>query len=269
MGVAAGAGGGMSLLVAEKLTKSFGGVAAARAVSFTLEAGEMLALIGPNGAGKSTTFNMVGGQLSPDYGRVLLAGRDVTGQPARELCRMGVGRTFQVAQTFLSMTVAGNVQMALTAHHGRTRNLWHRAAELYRTEALELLARVGMAEFASRPVGELAYGDVKRVELAIALAAEPKLLLMDEPTAGMAPAERASLMALVAGIARGQDIGVLFTEHDMDAVFAHADRILVLVRGEIIAEGTPEQVRANERVRQVYLGHSGVKAALRARRVHG
>jgi branched-chain amino acid transport system ATP-binding protein len=260
----------MMLLSVEGLNKRFGGVVAARDVSFALAAGEMLAIIGPNGAGKSTTFNMVGGQLRPDTGRVTLAGQDITGMPPRVVCRMGVGRTFQVAQTFLSMSVIGNVQMALIAHAGRTRDMLARTDELYRAEALALLARVTMAEAADRPIGELAYGDVKRVELAIALAAAPRLLLMDEPTAGMAPRERASLMQLTANIAREEGIGVLFTEHDMDAVFAHADRILVLVRGEIIARGSPEEVRADEQVKRVYLGTTGHKAALRARRAaHG
>ena len=256
----------MTLLSVEKLNKRFGGVVAARDVSFALAAGEMLAIIGPNGAGKSTSFNMVGGQLRPDSGSVTLAGEPITGLPPREICRRGVGRTFQVAQTFLSMSVVGNVQMALIAHHGQTRLLLPRAAEMHRDAALGLLDRVGMRDAADRPIGELAYGDVKRVELAIALAGAPRLLLMDEPTAGMAPRERASLMQLVAGIARQERIGVLFTEHDMDAVFAHADRILVLVRGEIIAAGPPDQVRADEQVKRVYLGAAGVKAAMRARR---
>jgi len=260
----------MTLLIADKLNKRFGGVVAAHDVSFALAAGEMLAIIGPNGAGKSTTFNMVGGQLRPDGGRVLLGGQDITGLPARAVCKLGVGRTFQVAQTFLSMSVIGNVQMALIAHHGRTRDVLTSAAALYRAEARSLLDRVGMANDADRPISELAYGDVKRVELAIALAAAPRLLLMDEPTAGMAPRERANLMQLTAGIARAERIGVLFTEHDMDAVFAHADRILVLVRGEVIAEDVPDAVRANPEVQRVYLGGSGHKAALRARRIpHG
>jgi branched-chain amino acid transport system ATP-binding protein len=155
--------------------------------------------------------------------------------------------------------------MALIAHAGRTRDMLARSSVLFRDEALALLAQVGMAEAADRPMGALAYGDVKRVELAIALSGAPRLLLMDEPTAGMAPAERAALMRLVAGIARRSAIGVLFTEHDMDAVFAHADRILVLVRGEIIAAGSPEEVRANPEVQRVYLGTSGLRAALRAR----
>jgi branched-chain amino acid transport system ATP-binding protein len=260
----------MTLLAAEGLNKRFGGVVAAKDVTFALAAGEMLAIIGPNGAGKSTTFNMVGGQLRPDTGRVTLAGQDITGQPPRAVCRMGVGRTFQVAQTFLSMSVVENVQMALIAHAGRTRDVSARTSTLYRDQAVTLLDKVGMAAEADRPIGELAYGDVKRVELAIALAASPRLLLMDEPTAGMAPRERAALMGLTASIAREDGIGVLFTEHDMDAVFAHADRILVLVRGEIIAQGPPEEVRADEQVKRVYLGTTGHKAALRARKAaHG
>ncbi|MFM7417441.1 MAG: ABC transporter ATP-binding protein, partial [Alphaproteobacteria bacterium] len=214
---------------------------------------------------KSTSFNMVGGQLRPDSGRIMLEGQDITDLPPRTICRLGVGRSFQVAQTFLSMSVLENLQMALIAHAGRTRDVISRAGVLYRAEALALLDQLGMAEQAERPMGALAYGDVKRVELAIALAGAPRLLLMDEPTAGMAPAERAALMRLVAGIARRSGIGVLFTEHDMDAVFAHADRILVLVRGEIIAAGTPEDVRANPEVQRVYLGASGLRAALRAR----
>ena len=244
----------MSLLAVERLAKSFGGVTAARDVSFSLEAGKLLAIIGPNGAGKSTIFNMVGGQLAPDAGRVLLAGRDITAAPARRIWRLGVGRTFQIAQTFVSMTVAENVQMALISRHGRTRAFWPSAHALYRDEALALLERLTLRADADRPCSELAYGDVKRVELAIALAGAPKLLLMDEPTAGMAPSERKELMQLAAGIARERAIGILFTEHDMDAVFGHADRVIVLVRGEIIIAGSPQEVRADRQVRRAYLG---------------
>ena len=149
----------MTLLAVDGLTKRFGGVLAANGVSFALDAGEMLAIIGPNGAGKSTTFNMVGGQLRPDAGTVTLAGQDVTGVPPRALCRMGVGRSFQVAQTFLSFSVLGNVQMALLAHHGQTRQMLPDAAAMHRDDALALLDRVGMAGQAGRPIGELAYGE--------------------------------------------------------------------------------------------------------------
>jgi branched-chain amino acid transport system ATP-binding protein len=211
-------------------------------------------MIGPNGAGKSTCFNMINGQLEPDSGQILFAGRDIVGLETRDVWRLGVGRTFQVAATFGSMTVAENVQMALISHAHETYHLWRPAANLHRDRALDLLAQVGMRDAAERPSRELAYGDVKRVELAIALANEPRLLLMDEPTAGMAPRERIDLMRLTARIAREQSIGVLFTEHDMDVVFEHADRILVLNRGSLIAEGSPEEVRGNPQVRAVYLG---------------
>ena len=256
----------MSLLVAQNLCKAFAGVVAARDVSFTVAAGELVAIIGPNGAGKSTTFNMIGGQLVPDSGAVVFDGRPITGLPPRAIWRRGVGRTFQVAQTFVSMSVAENVQMALISAHRQTRAWWKPAPSFHRDDALRLLDSVGMLADADKPVSALSYGDVKRIELAIAIASAPKLLLMDEPTAGMAPRERAALMQLVAAIARERRIGILFTEHDMDAVFGHADRILVLVRGAVIAAGTPDEVRADARVRQVYLGESGITAALRTRR---
>lgn len=244
----------MTLLTVQGLSKSFGGVVAAREVDFTLERGEMLAIIGPNGAGKSTVFNMIGGQLRPDRGRVLLDRQDITAASPQKRFRRGVGRTFQVAQTFLSMTVAENVQLALISHHRESRGLWRAARARHRAEASALLAQVGMEDAADRPFSALAYGDVKRVELAIALAGQPKLLLMDEPTAGMAARERAALMDLTADIAARQGIGVLFTEHDMDVVFGHADRVLVLLRGRIIATGSPDEIRQNAEVRQAYLG---------------
>jgi branched-chain amino acid transport system ATP-binding protein len=244
----------MATLEVEALQKSFGGVQAVRGVSFAVQPGEMLALIGPNGAGKSTCFNMLNGQLRPDAGTVRLKGRDITGLAPRKVWRLGVGRTFQITATFGSMTVLENVQMALLSHHRRLGGLWSPVARQDRAPAEALLARLGMAAQAARPCGILAYGDLKRVELAIALANEPSLLLMDEPTAGMAPQERVGLMALTAAIARESGIAVLFTEHDMDVVFGHADRILVLDRGTLIAEGPPAMVRADPRVREVYLG---------------
>jgi branched-chain amino acid transport system ATP-binding protein len=248
----------MTLLAVQGLRKAFGGVVAARDVDFTLQRGEMLAIIGPNGAGKSTVFNMVGGQLRPDRGRVLLDGQDISNASPQKRFRLGVGRTFQVAQTFLSMTVVENVQMALVSCHREAYGLWRPARRLHRDKALELLSRVGMAEAAERSCSALAYGDVKRVELAIALAGQPKLLLMDEPTAGMAARERAELMELTAAIAEAQGIGVLFTEHDMDVVFGHAARVLVLLRGRIIASGAPDEIRQNPEVRRAYLGDDHV-----------
>ncbi len=244
----------MTVLAVSGLTKSFGGVEAVARVSFAVEPGELLAMIGPNGAGKTTCFNLVNGQLPPDAGRVAFLGRDITGLPPRAIWRLGVGRTFQITATFASMTVRENVQMALISHRGETRRLWRRAALCYAAEADALLARVGMDEQAERACGVLAYGDLKRVELAVALANAPKLLLMDEPTAGMAPSERLELMRLAAEIVHRDRISVLFTEHDMDVVFAHADRVMVLNRGTLIAAGSPASVRADKMVQEIYLG---------------
>jgi branched-chain amino acid transport system ATP-binding protein len=245
---------GTTILSVEGLSKSYGGVQAVKNVSFSLASGEILALIGPNGAGKTTCFNLLNGQIRPDTGTVRLNDQDTTGLRPRILWRMGVGRTFQITATFTSMTVRENVQVALLSHH-RELTTFHRfAGRAHRARADALLALVGMEDAAERPCGELAYGDLKRLELAVALANDPKLLLMDEPTAGMAPRERVELMRLTAQIVRERNLGVLFTEHDMDVVFEHADRVMVLNRGEVIAEGTPVEVRNDARVKATYLG---------------
>ncbi len=244
----------MTVLAVNGLHKSFGGVRAVDGVSFTIRRGELLALIGPNGAGKSTCFNMIGGQLRPDAGDIRFEGRRIDGMPPRRIWRLGVGRTFQIAATFASMTVIENVQLALASHHGR---LYHMAGSLgarYSKEALDVLAQVGMANAANLACRELAYGDVKRVELAIALASDPRLLLMDEPTAGMAPRERGDMAALVKRLVTERGVAALFTEHSMDVVFAFADRIIVMARGALIAEGDPAAIRDNAQVQEVYLG---------------
>lgn len=233
---------------------SYGGVPAVVNVSFEIALGERLAMIGPNGAGKTTCFNILSGQLSPDAGTVEFAGRDLAGLRPRQVWRLGIGRTFQITATFGSMTVRENVQMALLSHHRKLRSLFSLASRAYVDEADALLLRVGVLDQAARACAVLSYGDLKRVELAIALANRPRLLLMDEPTAGMAPAERGELMRLTSDLARRDGIAVLFTEHDMDVVFNHAERIVVLNHGELIAEGRPAEVRANPRVREVYLG---------------
>jgi branched-chain amino acid transport system ATP-binding protein len=244
------------VLEAEGLRKSFGGLQAVQGMSFTVAPAELVALIGPNGAGKSTCFNMLMGQLAADAGTVRILGEDVTGWPPRRIWRKGVGRTFQITQIMPSFTVRENVQLALVSHTKRLFNVLGRARLAHADAADALLERVGIADFAERACGLLAYGDLKRVELAIALANQPRLLLMDEPTAGMAPAERVALMELTAGIAKADGVGVLFTEHDMDVVFGHADRIMVMHRGALLAEGAPEAVREDADVRAVYLGSS-------------
>jgi len=245
-----------ALLEAHGLAKAYGGVHAVRGVSLGVSPGEIVALIGPNGAGKSTCFNMINGQIRPDAGTIRFDRRDIAGWPPREVWRLGVGRTFQITATFTSMSVIENVQTVLLSHAGRVGRLWGLATRAERKRAEALLTLVGMGAEVERPSAGLAYGDLKRLELAMALANDPRLLLMDEPTAGMSPRDRVELMALTAGIAREKNLGVLFTEHDMDVVFRHADRILVLSRGQLIAEGRPDEVRRNPEVQAVYLGES-------------
>ena len=232
----------MATLTVRNLSKSYGGVRALAGVSFDVGAGELVAMIGPNGAGKTTCFNVLNGQLPPDAGEVLLDGTSLLGRAPHRIARLGVGRTFQVAATFGSMTARENVQVALRACHGRV------------ADAEAFLQRVGVADRADIACATLAYGELKRVELAVVLAQRPRLLLMDEPTAGMAPEERDSLMKLAADLARGENIAVLFTEHDMDVVFGFADRVIALHLGELIASGPPDEVRSNPRLREVYLG---------------
>ncbi|MGH6608957.1 MAG: ABC transporter ATP-binding protein [Burkholderiaceae bacterium] len=243
----------MSLLTVERLQRSFGGVRAVDGVSFNIDAGEIAALIGPNGAGKSTLFNLIDGQLAPHSGSIVFDGESLAGYSTAERTRRGIGRTFQVAQTFATMTALQNVQLALVAADGSMRTadmLWN----LQTDAAQALLSQVGLRSQASTAASKLAYGDVKRLELALALAGRPRLLLMDEPTAGMAPAERSALMQLIVQRARETNMAVLFTEHSMDVVFGFARRVLVLSRGQLVADGAPEAVRADAEVQRVYLG---------------
>ena len=243
-----------AMLQVSDLAKAFDGVRAVDGVTFAVNPGELVALIGPNGAGKSTCFNLVNGQLKPDAGAIQLAGRHIEGESPEAIARRGVGRTFQVAATFASMTVRDNVVLALLAHAGKHGAMFSGSPAEFGAQADTLLARVGCIELADTHCATLAYGNAKRVELALALAGEPRLLLMDEPTAGMAQNSRGKLMRLASTLAKRDGIAVLFTEHDMDVVFGFADRVIVLDRGRIIAQGTPDVIRADPRVQAVYLG---------------
>jgi branched-chain amino acid transport system ATP-binding protein len=242
------------LLDVRGLRKRFGGIAAVDGVDLTLERGEVRALIGPNGAGKTTFFNLLTGHLAPDAGTVVFRGERLDGLPPHRIWRRGLARTFQIPAVFPQLTVVENVQVPLASWARRTLSLRGRAVGLERERAQALLVRVGLTAQAERRAGVLPYGDLKKLEVGIALAREPDLLLLDEPTAGMAPAERRDLLGLVGGIARERGLTLLFTEHDMDVVFALAGRITVLHQGRVIADGDPARVRADAEVQRVYLG---------------
>lgn len=245
---------GQALLQVRHLHKSFGSQMAVNNVSFDVGAGELLAVIGPNGAGKSTTFNLVNGQLLPDSGSVSLNGQSLIGRKPHDLWRQGVSRTFQMAEVFRSMSVIENVQMAMLSAQGLQFSPWRRTRKHRADAAQTLLEKVGLADMSQHISDTLAYGDIKRLELAMALVNQPRLLLMDEPTAGMSPSERHALMGLVQFLAKDRDVAVMFTEHSMDMVFSFATRILVMAQGRILVEGTPQEVQNNPLAQSVYLG---------------
>jgi branched-chain amino acid transport system ATP-binding protein len=236
------------------LSKSFAGFRAVADVSLSVATRQIAAVIGPNGAGKSTLFNLITGHLRPDSGTVRFGGRDITGAAPHRICRMGVGRSFQRTNIFAKLTVYENLQAAFLIHHGRGRDFWSRAEALYRDETQALLVSVGLAGLEGTVAGTLSYGNQKQLELGLALASDPALLLLDEPTAGMSAAETHDTIRLIERIAAERALTLLFTEHDMDVVFGIAEKIAVLHQGRLLAEGTPEEMRGDPEVRRVYLG---------------
>ena len=238
------------------ISKRFGGLQALQSVDMQVKPGEFHAIIGPNGAGKSTFFNTLTGLLKADEGEIHFDGRKVSGLAPHRLTRLGMGRTFQITRVFHGMTVLENVQVALSADARQTWNGWTAAGGQHVARGLELLERVGLAAQSGRTARTLAHGDQKRLELAIALASQPKLLLLDEPTAGMAAQERLASIQLVHQVAQQLGVSCVFTEHDMAVVFAVASRITVLHQGKVLAVGQPQEVRASALVQQVYLGES-------------
>ncbi len=248
--------GAAPILVAEGLSKNFGGFTAMDSVSLELHRGQIHAIIGPNGAGKSTFLNVVSGLLPPSAGEVHYDGQRITRLPPHRRARMGLARSFQITSIFNGFTVYHNVQLALMAQKGDCRQPFRLAGDRHRQRALELLDQVRIGDMAARSAGELAAGDRKRLEFAIALAGDPQVLLLDEPTAGMSSAERAIVVEIMRGLAAQGNIGVLFTEHDIDMVFDNAEIITVMHQGKRLAQGAPRAVREDARVREVYLGEA-------------
>jgi branched-chain amino acid transport system ATP-binding protein len=235
--------------------KSFAGFRAVSDVSFTVGTQQIMAVIGPNGAGKSTLFNLITGHLRPDTGSVKLDGRDITGIAPHRICGMGIGRSFQRTNIFARLSVFENLQAAYLVHHGRGLNFWSRANTLYRDETEALLHSIGLEGQEAAIAGTLSYGNQKQLELGLALASDPAMLLLDEPTAGMSATETHDTIRLIEKIAGERALTLLFTEHDMDVVFSISQKIAVLHQGRLIADGTPGEVRADAEVRRVYLGH--------------
>lgn len=245
----------MEALRVERLSRDFGGVKALHDVSFSIESGERRAIIGANGAGKSTLIKLINGEIAPTSGSVYILGKDVTRMPVYDRVHLGVGRSCQINSLFLHISVIDNVLLALQATQPFRFQMLRSIAKYDHlfADAQELLTARGLWEKRDIPVIDLSYGEQRRIEIVLSLASAPKLLLLDEPTAGLSASETSDIMELVRGL--GRDISVLFISHDMDVIFSIADRITVLHYGQVIAEGTPEEIRANPKVKQIYLGY--------------
>ena len=243
-----------ALLRTEHLNRSFGNLVVTRDVNLSLQPGERHALIGPNGAGKTSFVNQIGGQLQPSSGRIVFRDRDIAGLAPEAICKLGIARTFQKNNLFRGLSVRENVRLAVQAHRGHPYQML-RSTRVDRTlwdQADALLHQNGLRDGLERKVSELSYGEQRQLEIAIALASEPSLLLLDEPTSGMSPAETDAMIELVKALPR--TLALLMIEHDMKVVFSVADRVTVLYYGEVLATGTPAEIQASERVREVYLG---------------
>jgi len=242
------------ILGVEKVKKSFDGFVAINGVSFSLRRGEICSIIGPNGAGKTTLFNLITGHLRMDEGKLIFKDQDITNRRPYQICRLGIGRSFQRTNIFPRLTVYQNIQAAVLVHRGRSFTFFRPVESFFQNETEEILNRVGLKEYSETVSGSLSYGFQKQLELGIALASEPELLLLDEPTAGMSAQETHQTMELIGKITQEKGLTLLFTEHDMEVVFSVSQRIMVLHQGRLIAEGPPEEVRRNLEVQKVYLG---------------
>ena len=241
------------LLRTERLTRSFGSLVAVDGVSVSIRPGELRSIIGPNGAGKTTFFRLISGEMVPTAGRIWFNGRDITGLPQHRVSRLGIGKSYQITNIFPHLTVLENVRVAVQGHR-RAFNFWSRVEQLseVRDRGFEILRNIGLAEKAELLAAQLSHGGKRHLEIGNALATEPALLLLDEPTAGMSPEETDATINFIREIASGRT--VILVEHKMKVVMKISDRITVLHQGQVLAEGTPEEIRANERVQQTYLG---------------
>jgi branched-chain amino acid transport system ATP-binding protein len=246
----------MKLLEVHNLRKYFGGFCATAGITLAFEEGELCSIIGPNGAGKTTFFNLISGRLKPTSGSILFRGEDITGHPPHRIVQQGIGRSFQISNIFRGFTVFQNVRMAILCNLGKTMNLFadtNRMADIT-GETFEILRMVNLENQAHRKASILSYGDQRKLEIAIALANKPTLLLLDEPTAGMNPEETADMVQFVRDIASMNHATIIFVEHDMNIVFSISQRIVVLHQGSILADGAPEDIRRNKDVKSAYLG---------------
>jgi branched-chain amino acid transport system ATP-binding protein len=242
------------MLKVERVYKSFDGFLAVSGAELTVEQGQLVAVIGPNGAGKTTLFNLITGMLKPDRGRVVFKGEDISKLPPHDICRRGIARSFQIANIFPRLTVFKNVQVAVLSQQGRSRGLFRPASGIAIDETNAILETVGLMEKADYLAGSISHGDHRILEIAIALGNQPRMLILDEPTAGMSPDETAATMALIKRLAETQGLTILFCEHDMDVVFNTAQSIMVMHYGKTIIQAKPEEVRGNKDVQEAYLG---------------
>ncbi len=243
-----------NLLLAEEVHKAFDGFPAVRGATLEVRAGEVVAVIGPNGAGKTTLFHLITGVLQPDRGRIVFDGQEITRWPAHRRCALGIGRTFQIANVFARLRVFDNVHVAVLSRHRKNLHLALPASRFATEEVWAILERTGLTDKAHHPAGTLSHGDQRTLEIAIALASRPKLLVLDEPTAGMSPEETTATMHLITRLNREEGLTVLFCEHDMEVVFASAHRIAVMHHGRTVVQGAPEEVRRHPEVQAAYLG---------------
>lgn len=246
------------ILTTNNITRPFGGIIAVNNVNLSINEGEISSIIGPNGAGKTTLFNILTGHIKLETGKVIFKGQDITNMAPHKICRKGVGRSFQRTIAFPRLSVFENIRTSLLASSGRTLNFFNNASKMFNNNVEEIVESIGLGDSMHKLASELAHGDQKRLDMGIAIACNPKLVLLDEPTAGMSPEESVKIMSLVTDLAKNRKLTIIFVEHDMKIVFDYSQIIRVMHQGKIIAEGKPEDVRRNLDVQRVYFGEDKI-----------